>query len=128
MLSFETDVDYKEIKTKLYNAKTAKNNNKQAALYWYVCLTCVSVVCVCCLWNVITVRNNVVELQQRMLLLAHKNNSLSKEKYELEMQIPYLHNNNADIQGKLLDIQTYMKALNEEIKETEDRMMHHKKH
>jgi chromosome segregation ATPase len=86
------------------------------------------VVCVCCLWNVITVRNDVVELQQRMLLLAHKNNSLSKEKYELEMQIPYLHNNNADIQGKLLDIQTYMKALNEEIKETEDRMMHHKKH
>ena len=126
MLSFETDVDYKEIKTKLYEAKTVKNNNKHV-IYWYVCLTCVSVVCVCCLWNVITVRNDVVELQQRMLLLTNKNNSLSKEKYELEMQIPYLHNNNADIQGKLLDVQKYMKALNEEIKETEDRI-YHKKH
>jgi peptidoglycan hydrolase CwlO-like protein len=126
MLSFETDVDYKEIKTKLYKAKAVKNNNKHV-VYWYVCLTCVSVVCVCCLWNVITVRNDVVELQQRMLLLTNKNNSLSKEKYELEMQIPYLHNNNADIQGKLLDVQKYMKALNEEIKETEDRI-YHKKH
>lgn len=126
MLSFETDVDYKEIKTKLYKAKAVKNNNKHV-VYWYVCLTCVSVVCVCCLWNVITVRNDVVELQQRMLLLTNKNNSLSKEKYELEMQIPYLHNNNSDIQVKLLDVQKYMKALNEEIKETEDRI-YHKKH
>lgn len=126
MLAFETDVDYKEIKTKLYKAKAVKKNNKEI-VYWYICLTCVSVVCVCCLWNVINVRNDVVELQQRMLLLTNKNNSLSKEKYELEMQIPHLHNDNADIQGKLLEIPRFIKALNEEIKETENRM-NHKKH
>ena len=76
---------------------------------------------------VINVRNDVVELQQRMLLLTNKNNSLSKEKYELEMQIPHLHNDNADIQSKLLEIPRFIKALNEEIKETENRM-NHKKH
>ena len=127
MLAFETDVDYKEIKTKLYKVNAMKKNNNKEIVYWYICLMCVSVVCLCCLWNVITIRNDVVELQQRMLLLTNKNNSLSKEKYELEMQIPHLHNNNADIQSKLLDIPKFIKALNDEIKETEDRM-YHKKH
>jgi hypothetical protein len=127
MLAFETDVDYKEIKTKLYKVNAMKKNNNKEVVYWYICLMCVSVVCLCCLWNVITIRNDVVELQQRMLLLTNKNNSLSKEKYELEMQIPHLHNNNADIQSKLLDIPKFIKALNDEIKETEDRM-YHKKH
>ena len=125
MLSFETDVDYKDIKSSLH--KASKNKHHKQSLYCYICLTCISVICLCCLCDAVSARNDVKHLQQRMLLLTNKNNSFIKEKYELEMQIPHLHNDNTHLQSKLFDVQKFMKEINEVINDTEkqnDKLLH----
>ena len=124
MLSFETDVDYKEIKSSL---GVSNNKTRKHPLYCYICLCLLSFVCLCCLCDAISARNDVTHLQQRMLLLLDKNSGFAKEQSELETQIPLLHKDNTDLQSRILEVQKFVKGMKDVIVDTEkqnDKLLH----
>lgn len=126
MQSFETEVDYSEIKSTI---KKQKLKNQKYSYYRSICLCILSLICIIFAFNVISIRKEVTHLQKKLTYLLDKNESFIKETSYLQQQIPQIQISNNELKQQLKHIQQFSKDITEAIEQTEkqnDKLMKYK--